>query len=286
MKVVSSLFVVGMLVNYPDMNNGEKFFSLKKLHHPTTLSNNLNIAAVVGALCAVDILSCKLANAVDMESNQFPRIESISVNAASTMILNLCSKTVDAARFTGRILYRGEGEENESSKLEQCKLVCIENLTDLTAEGTYVSNPLAAADYFSSLDRALFSSYTYSLSENGNDLERLLSYGPDSLPFIAEQSIRLKYGHLATSDIQAASVWGVPVSVWPVDEGFHYAWLRTQSEWWRDDWTRATPVPLTKVTWQRPYFWRSPQLLREFINSEVKKDVALETALYTGKEVS
>eukprot|EP01036_Dinobryon_divergens_P029251 gene29251-38321_t len=223
-----------------------------------------------------------------MEKNQPTKLGSISVDAASRMILSLCSQTVEASRLTGRILYRGEGEESGESNLERCKLIFIENSTDLTVEGTYVSNPQAAADYFSSLDRALCSSYTNSLSAQSKVLSRLLSFRPGSLPYIADQSVRPKYGHLATSDIQAASAWGIPVSVWPVDVGFHYAWLRTQSDWWQDEWTRAAPAPRSssaRLNWKQPFFWRSPQLLMEFIKSEVRQDIALETALYTGKEL-
>ena len=267
----------------------EKFFSIKNLH--SGVPNSITIATLVGAVAAsTNIFSCKIANAIDMKRNQpTMKLESISVDAASVMILSLCSQTVEAARLTGRILYRGEGEDSGGSNLERCKLIYADNLTDLTVEGTYVSNPMAAVDYFSSLDRALFSSCTNSLSEQSKDLKRLLSFRPESLPYIAEQAVRPKYGHLATSNIQAASAWGIPVSVWPVDVGFHYAWLRTQSEWWQDEWTQAAPMPRrsvsAKVNWKQPFFWRSPQLLMEFINSEVRQDTALETALYTGKEV-
>ena len=264
----------------------ENFSSLKNLH--PRLSNSINIATWVGALTCVNNLSSKIANAIDMEKNQPTKLGSISVDAASRMILSLCSQTVEASRLTGRILYRGEGEESGESNLERCKLIFIENSTDLTVEGTYVSNPQPAADYFSSLDRALCSSYTNSLSAQSKDLSRLLSFRPGSLPYIADQSVRPKYGHLATSDIQAASAWGIPVSVWPVDVGFHYAWLRTQSDWWQDEWTRAASAPRSssaRLNWKQPFFWRSPQLLMEFIKSEVRQDIALETALYTGKEV-
>lgn len=84
--------------------------------------------------------------------------------------------------------------------------------------------------------------------------------------------------HIAAADVQIASEWGTPVSVWPLDAGLHYAWLRQDLRWWDDSW--ATPQGS-----RGPLFWRSEQRFGEFLAREVRVDSGLEAVLARGGEL-
>lgn len=207
----------------------------------------------------------------------------LSVDDATAFILSNCTTILDAARVSGKLLYRGEGA-GEDEKI--CRLVSVEGTTDLLTVGTYNSSPFAAAEFFSSVDKFLFASLTASLAQKSSLPSKFLSFRTNSAYNIAEHSIvRPKYGHLATSDVQAASQWGVPVSVWPLDSGLHFAWLKSEAAWWNPDWAGWSKDTERESTSKRkPYFWRNPELLRSFVQEEVKMDQSLETALFKGNE--
>ena len=86
-------------------------------------------------------------------------------------------------------------------------------------------------------------------------------------------------GHIATSDIISASNWGQPVSVWPLEDGLHYAWLRNEINWWNPDWGKP------QSTSKGPTFWRSISLRKEFIREELRYDNGLEAALINNHEI-
>ena len=272
-----------------DFALGDRFRQPIKITCPNAYAQALpQLAKITATIASTNIFFLRSAWAKNENDKLDISNGAFSVDEAAALILRHCSKIVDAARLTGHVLYRGEGNEGPQS----CRLVFTENTSDLLSNGTYTSNPSAASEFFSSLDGAMFAAHLKSIHA-GQNLSRVLSFQPDSLPSIAERCVRPLYAHLATSDIQAASEWGVPVSVWPLDTGLHFAWLRTQSTWWKDEWTAGYNAPPSSPrrrgssrTWKEtPYFWRNPSLLEGFVSSEIKVDVALETALYAGKEV-
>jgi len=174
----------------------------------------------------------------------------LTVQEAADLIRGSCTQTLSAVRNTGRLLYRGEAAES----LATTAPTILAPAFDLLSNRTY--SPLAA-DYFRCLD-----SYMAGVGAGGEP----------------RFPVTPRNGHLATSDVVAASEWGVPVSVWPLDAGLHFAWLLNDVNWWDNDWG----LPRGK---RGPLFWRSGALLETFVQKEVRYDRSMESALAKGGEL-
>eukprot|EP01031_Cornospumella_fuschlensis_P043082 gene43082-52651_t len=150
-------------------------------------------------------------------------------------------------------MYRGENGPLNLASLQSPPC-------DLLLPNTYPTNGAVAADYFASLDAAM-------------QKEGLLVH-----PSIA---------HLATSDIMAASQWGVAQSVWPLDEGLHFAVLAGDEDaWWQDRWALVqAAAPRSSQSRPGPAFWRDAAYMQEFVRGEVRVDAGLANALSRGSEV-
>jgi hypothetical protein len=181
-------------------------------------------------------------------SNAAESIESISIEAAAKFIQENCTIFLNAAHETGRVVYRGE----RSTRIENGQSVLRSPAYDLLETGTYSDFPDVAADYFQSLDRFLMQQ--------------------------GQQQIRPGIGHIAVADLIKASQWGVVESVWPLDVGLHYSWLRG-GPFWRSKWSRVQNSD------RPPFFWRSPTLLKNFLDEELVVDTQLPNALNRGAEV-
>lgn len=179
--------------------------------------------------------------AVDMDSISID--VSLSIEEAANLIRSKCTKILEASRSTGRLLYRGEVPAATYSPYIRSAAF------DLLSSSTY--NSTLAADYFRCLDSAMATT---------------------GFPVTPSS------GHLAVSDVVVASQWGEPVSVWPMDEGLHYAWLQGQRSWWNPDWAFPQSV-------MGPTFWRSTPLLQRFVADQLRYDRGIEAALANENEV-
>lgn len=180
--------------------------------------------------------------AVDMEPTSIDI--ALSIEEAANLIRSKCTKILEASRSTGRLLYRGEMPAATKSPYLRSAAF------DLLSSSTY--NSTLAADYFRCLDSAMATT---------------------GFPVTPSS------GHLAVSDVVIASQWGEPVSVWPMDEGLHYAWLQGQhSSWWNPDWA----FPQSAMG---PTFWRSTPLLQRFVADQLRYDRGIEAALANENEV-
>lgn len=179
--------------------------------------------------------------AVDMDHTSID--VALSIEEAASLIRSKCTKILNASRSTGRLLYRGEVPAATRSPYMRSAAF------DLLSSSTY--NSTLAVDYFGSLDSAMATT---------------------GFPMTPSS------GHLAVSDVVVASQWGEPVSVWPMDEGLHYAWLQGQRSWWNPDWAFPQSV-------MGPTFWRSPPLLQRFVADQLRYDRGIEAALANENEV-
>ena len=176
---------------------------------------------------------------------------SIDLESAAKFIETNCKTTLAAYRSTGKLLYRAK----EASTLNG--IISVEApQSDLLEVNTYTNigqNGILAADFFKTLDSTMSES---------------------------RRTIAPNAAHLASSDIQYVSEWGIPVSVWPVDKGFHYCWPKYEDHLWNDGWA------LPQGTTRGPFFWRNKVAINAYINNELVYDSGLEAAIADGKEVN
>jgi len=138
---------------------------------------------------------------------------SSSVDEAIALIESSCDRRffhgVVASDY--RLMYRGMALEEArapSIRSEPC---------DLLLPSTYDS--LDAANFFASLDKRM---------EN--------------------QPVQPSNGHLATTNPEAAKVWGgEAVSIWPLGENVHFAWLEEGEEFWSTQQQSSLDVKSLKV---------------------------------------
>lgn len=171
--------------------------------------------------------------------------ENYSIEAAAKFIQQNCTVFLKAARESGHLVYRGERNGNGQSAIRSPAY-------DLLETGTYADFSDITADYFRNIDRYL------------------LQQG--------QQQCRPSIGHLAVADLITASQWGAVESVWPVDDGLHYSWLRG-GPWWRAQWSRVQNSD------RPPFFWRSPTLIKNFLDEELVVDEQLANAMNRGAEI-
>jgi len=187
---------------------------------------------------------------------------SLSLKEATSIIKEECQIALNAARNTGRLLYRGIANNNSIAINSPAILNPTYDLINNATQGYYENSPLAA-DFFSSIDKYMAQQKTE------DDAGRRRSQYP----------VTPRNGHIATADIQMASEWGVPVSVWPLDAGLHYAWLLNDISWWNET---SFGSPQGK---RGPFFWRSQEILDLFVSQEVRYDRAMEAVMAKGGEV-
>jgi len=138
---------------------------------------------------------------------------SSSVDEAIALIESSCDRRflhgVVASDY--RLMYRGmTAEEARAPSIRS-------EPSDLLLPSTYDS--LDAANFFASLDKRM---------EN--------------------QPIQPSNGHLATTDPEAAKSWGgEAVSIWPLGENVHFAWLEEGEEFWSKQQQRSLDVKSLKV---------------------------------------
>lgn len=233
------IIVIGMITQSPLQNHNHRIPLNTRNHYEDYFKKIIYIAGST-------LVYSTAALAVDQIKleNTYSKDESISFSCeeAAEFIKSNCTTILTATQSTGRLLYRGSTNGIDTAMLTETEF-------DLLNKETY-SSPIVA-DYFKYLNIEIQTNYMLTPSN----------------------------GHLATSDIISASNWGQPVSVWPLDEGFHYVWLRNELNWWNPDW--ANPQSLSKG----PTFWRSASLRKEFIRDELRYDNGLEAALVNNHEV-
>jgi hypothetical protein len=182
-------------------------------HSRDGITRALLTAASVGiTTIGAPLVRSAVAETPTREGKQLAR--TLTVQEAADLIRGSCTKTLSAVRNTGRLLYRGEAENSLSTSTP----TILSPAFDLLSNRTY-NSPLAA-DFFRSLDGYMHMQKTD--TDTGADAGSGLGAG---LGTGQRFPVTPRNGHLATSDVVAASEWGVPVSVWPLDAGTVYAVL-------------------------------------------------------------
>ena len=150
----------------------------------------------------------------------------ISLADSAQLIDSYCKVALQATRLTGRLLYRGEGR---ASDVQQCIIETNNSSPPDLLYGSAYST--FALDYFNSLDEELTLRNNEEISQlltncSNSSPHILLSYPSDvakKVSLMKNDRLIVGNAHIASSDIQIASRWGIPVSVWPFDEKLHYA---------------------------------------------------------------
>lgn len=178
----------------------------------------------------------------------FDTITFDSLEGAAKFITSDCQTILGACRTTGRLLYRGE----KALPLKTATLVRAKG--DLLSPDTYKDSGLAAgvaaADYFTSLDKAVL----------GGAL-----VGP---------------GHLATSSQKDASYWGPLYSIFPTDDELKFGSMTKYKAFWADEW--STPQGSPRGT--GAFFWRG-ESFDNFLADNLRLNGGLESALASEHEV-
>ncbi len=161
---------------------------------------------------------------------------------------------IDAVLHTERFLYRGEedvGSSLNNNHHHDCALMTPE--PDLLLFDTYANND--ALGYFEQLEKCSSTSISTSISTS---TEKSFQVRPSN-------------GHIGTSVISDAAVWGAPVSVWPVGSAFSYAYPRYRTLFF--DEITTNPVKASTST------------IGNSCRVDVEYDHDLTNALKMGKEI-
>ena len=186
-----------------------------------------------------------------------------NIKTTAEFIEKHCTKILKATKRTGRLLYRGRDSVKSSVK-DQSSLV-ISGSSDLLLPTTYSS--AVAAQYFTALDE-----YISTHPRAG------LEYFQDS-DLNTRAVAKPSNGHIATSIVEEAGMWGAVYSCWPIDE-LHYTWLKSNKRFWKDSWgTLASDGKLP------PLFWKDTSLFEQFCTRELIVDRDLDGALQKGNEI-
>jgi len=204
---------------------------------------------------SLSIASTSTGASTTAAAAQVTSVQFSNLDESAEFIQKHCTKILQAARQSGKLLYRGE------PSLKGLSAALISSDGDLLDVDTYNERKLDAndaspqakfgslvANYFESLDAAITSSPKPSTS------------------------------HLATGSIMEASKWGPVASVWPVD-ALDFAYLKNEKTWWNDDY--STPQSSNRA----PLFWRQEELLEKFLHDELKTNFCLDLALEAEKEI-
>ena len=187
-----------------------------------------------------------------------------TVEAAADFIATHCTVMLQAARSTGRLLYRGEPAF--ISAAAQCSQSPATGGDDATFPAALaalmIKRPLLLSSPPDLLDPATSGAaaadYFLAVSEAMEAAQRRQLQQPPTV-YVSPRT-----GHLATPDPVAASQWGPVASIWPLDP-LRYATVGpTEATWWRDDWAQLRGP-------RGPSFWRDPAALTAFLASQVRE---------------
>jgi len=184
-----------------------------------------------------------------------------TVEAAADFIATHCTVMLQAARSTGRLLYRGEPAFiSAAAQRSQSPATGGDDATFPAAlAALMIKRPLLLSSPPDLLDPATSGAaaadYFLAVSEAMEAAQRR----QEKLPTVF---VSPRTGHLATPDPVAASQWGPVASVWPLDP-LRYATVGPiEATWWRDDWAQLRGP-------RGPSFWRDPAALHAFLASQV-----------------
>ena len=188
--------------------------------------------------------------------NEFLRSVSLSVyirvpealsfqDAARLIQKETPNEYLDAVKKSGKLLYRGETSASSCFRLEP--------EPDLLLPGTYPESD--AVMYFQGLEDCLTASNASVRSSKTNSR------------FIVRPSV----GHIATSSLSDAALWGSPVSVWPLGTALSYAFPKSRSQFF------DSSVYLSSCAY--------PKLHTSFCIDDIYVDTDLTHALVSKREV-
>ena len=203
-----------------------------------------------------------------------------TVEAAAAFITSHCSAMLQAARSTGRLLYRGEPAflSTATASTRQKNIATEGQLTmglPAALAALMIQTPLllssppdladprtygpAAADYFAAVSDAMEAQQLMA-----DTLSQHQQQHPQQLQSLPPVFVSPRTGHLATPDPVAASRWGPVVSIWPLDLLRYAVVGPAETTWWRDDWAELRGP-------RGPSFWRDPPALATFLATQVHR---------------